>query len=1063
MVFRREPVAQSSSNDSSWGTATSSASYSEYSDDDSVMTNLTSVASDSSIEVTEFDYYESSVCSTITTSTSSESTGVTDILDTVNVKLRKATHLNRRSIPATVVSIMWENHQNPRTQLIGCQVLKQLALERANRHMIIKADGVSAIHFAMLLNTEHEAIQECACGALELLSKSCKPSLSWHQVVASLCDALETHKDHVGIQQRALQTLLRLAHVGPIELLGEASMREIAVSLKTHQNFRPIASIALELLLFLAPSDPLEAAEIIDDIVVAMKDTADKRIQAKGVEMIATLAMAEFGKTEIAVKATFEKLLDDGSTAVLSEVAGDWTNHLDDQVFTLINDRNKNPYVQKIVALVPKIPEQDNTGKSVCAAIAKAQAIRPVIKAMNDGLEHASIQMNGCIVLASLAINAGKSTEIRQAKGCATIVAAMTKHSKESGVQKNGCVALANIWAAGAVGKTNEESNQSLRDNLEACISAVVAALDNHPADVDIQVIGCRALHYYTICCQKHSTEPLPLCEVIVRASIGAMRRCKGAWEVQELGNKVLANCVAVVSTEEICVLIDFTSDLILDGSNMEGRYMMLLNLSAGSPSALVRAGLIPKLVRMMNGPNNDVKILELAAFVLHNVCLSSEVAPIAVKAGAIKALLHVMSRHQTCVRLQAACCDALWALANDLHYAAEISTSGGFEAVALAMKNKKSTRRLQSRCCMLLATLADGQHDEALLAARGPVLTAMQTNGDDQQVVEYGMRLLARLAAQGQDSSCGALRVVCAAMKALRDNDSIQVLGSSVLAALYSKRPAPAEVPRVLSSSIFALQDQSVGLAKLFSDLATVAAASGGRCFVGNTSIVDQLHEGMRRHIESASVQEGAVRAIQCLSRSCPGSLQLASPKIVQSIVSAMKRHPGNVSIQGLALKTFMNLLGGSTKEAAGLGFVGVASVVAETMTANKNHTELQRVGCVVLSKLSTRKHLNGMKDIAAAVESSLEENRGHSLIQKYGRRSLQNLQEQHPVQESAEQKILPRKDASALGLLRQLGEKLSATLLLDILTAFFILWVIGSYWNRLSEPLQGYVVFRF
>jgi hypothetical protein len=102
-------------------------------------------------------------------------------------------------------------------------------------------------------------------------------------------------------------------------------------------------------------------------------------------------------------------------------------------------------------------------------------------------------------------------------------------------------------------------------------------------------------------------------------------------------------------------------------------------------------------------------------------------------------------------------------------------------------------------------------------------------------------------------------------------------------------------------------------------------------------------------------------------------------------------------------------------------------------------------------------------MKTIIDSVESAMQGNQEHAVIQKYGRLSLENLQQHEALPLVVKPKYIPREEIVVVGWYERLALAFSASIFLDILSTLFVVWVLWGYWRHLVEPLSGFFVVRY
>lgn len=194
---------------------------------------------------------------------------------------------------------------------MGCQVLQQYVMASLpNRLLIWNAGGVCAIHFAMLHHQGNPSLQECACWTLELLCRRSKHRVALAPLgeclIGSTLLALSAYKVHLGIQQRGLGLLAKLAkNETYLKLVVDKGSIDLAITrtiLAKHVRYRPIVPVALDLLHSAACQSSANSASWqaitlgIEVILSAMnKNTlSDSGIQGRGIAVLATVAMVEF-------------------------------------------------------------------------------------------------------------------------------------------------------------------------------------------------------------------------------------------------------------------------------------------------------------------------------------------------------------------------------------------------------------------------------------------------------------------------------------------------------------------------------------------------------------------------------------------------------------------------------------------------------------------------------------------------------------------------------------------------------------------------------------------------
>ena len=987
---------------------------------------------------------------------------------------------------ATIVTILWEHASHVRTQIMGLEILRQLAMtSRRHRTWIVRAGGIPVLQLALLYHTTissttcaTKTIQECACATLELVCKRSKHRRALEDVaccegvvdsvVMTLSSTTTNAPTSVGVVQHGMGVLAKLARDKTYAaLMVDKGVILLAfAAMDTHSHFQPIALVVLNLLKSLANNhvllssssrssndwdhvyeeDDRDDDDEVDDenclsvnellsgletLVKMMKCNSNNvLVQAKSVEFLATLVMSEFQATQLALTATFEKqTVDQNDGDSLYGVDG-YSHDLDDRVFAAMNDRYKRPYSQHIASLVPKFGSIDNnkaklSNGTICKAVATTTGgVDAVIQSMTACQDDPDLQMNACIVLGSLAAVASAGHAICQAGGYRAVLAALKNHSSHAGVQKNGCVALANIWSCKFMSIKNGsyDSDSAGKDDLAKYfaegVEAILRAMNLHRSNIQVQTIGCRALHYFGLCQEletkdNDAVESSWQADQVISEVLSAMRYHKEDSGLQELGGKVTASAVlceegiaAIEEARGIETILKSVADCGSSAATKVGCCIALLHLSADEKGREVMAqfGANEILVLLIKHHLNDAKLVELAVLVIHNLSLSPTCCECLASIGAIQILIDAMKAHMGAASIQASCCDALWALnATDVSNQLDMVSAGCAGAILEVMAEYKDVTRVQACGIMALSGLAgfacdNGSLDHGkLVNVSGAVL---KNHSDNADLLCYSFRLLAELF-QGHPevATKEVIDSVCHCIMAHKCHANVNISGTHLLATLYiAQHPTLADLEinigkTVLWSALNCVggNNETVRL-KLLHDIATIGKHSGALGVSTVAAISNQVMLAQEFHLDNWHIQEISFSIYEELCHTAVGRQSLSSELFLSSLLAAIDSQRSSVPIQRAAFKVLLKLFQQESNTVQVSALSG-AQAIARTMIYHGDESRLQTTGCILLWQLSGLE-MEQPQEVIDALVSAAEANPLHKVIQKYSICAVEELE---------------------------------------------------------------------
>jgi len=352
-----------------------------------------------------------------------------------------------------------------------------------------------------------------------------------------------------------------------------------------------------------------------------------------------------------------------------------------------------------------------------------------------------------------LAANDENHVAIAEAGSITAVVAALQQHPTHAEVQQNGCRALCNL-------ALNAENTVAIAE--AGGIAAIVAALQQHPTNADLQVYCWHLL-------QRSGQELLEALFIEPEDFLSELDGLKDRKNVHCIVEGMRIHCNHSGVQEQGCGI--------------------LWNLTKASHQlAVTQAGGIAVLVEALKKHHENANVQAQGCGALQILALITENRVAIAQADGIVAVVAALQEHTLDAGVQVQGCTVLANLAYNAENKVSIAQAGGIKAIIDGMKQQNKHATVQETSCRALAYLVNNENNVAVAQAGGitVVVDAMKTHNMHANVQEWGCMALIKLARSAQNrvaiAQAGGIAVVVDGMKAHITHANVQGYGCGVL-----------------------------------------------------------------------------------------------------------------------------------------------------------------------------------------------------------------------------------------------------------------------------------------
>ena len=547
------------------------------------------------------------------------------------------------------------------------------------------------------------------------------------------------------------------------------------------------------------------------------------------------------------------------------------------------------------------------------------------------------------IVRCQLRLRGGNSDADRDLREILTM---MHTHEGKAALQAEACRTLA-IRASSA----DNQAKIVLAGGLER----IMAAMDRHAGDTDVQDSACRALGQLAFGNTQYQ---------IKMAAAGGLKRIITAMKRH---------------TEKPSVQ-----------HNACGALLMFATHNERNTREIVAAGGLECIMAAMDMEHAIVQHLAYTVF--------AALLPFATKymqAGIVH-IVAAMARHSGDATLQCLACDVLGQLATvDSDNQVRIAEARGLDSILTAMDTHKKEHRVQWNACIALQNLAvnNKENQVKIAAAGGPqrIITAMVTHKNEPLVQSSAFGALQCLAVTSKDSqqdtvAADVVKLIVAAMETNMGDARVQLDACRALGEL-SFDNTDNQIKIMLAGGlecIVAAMDRHVGDARLqataFKTLSYLAIVTGNHAKIAAAgSLGPRWIAAMGMHKKEPNVQRYACIALQNLATNNNHNQQaIMVAGGLKIIVAAMKTHQGDVSVQRRSCSILATLAFNNTNNQVQIVAAGGLECIISAMDIHKGDAVVQHSACRIFGQLAFKNTeyqikiaaAGGLKRIITAME---------------------------------------------------------------------------------------------
>eukprot|EP00727_Mastigamoeba_balamuthi_P013590 m51a1_g8854 hypothetical protein (861) ;mRNA; f:497336-500408 len=397
----------------------------------------------------------------------------------------------------------------------------------------------------------------------------------------------------------------------------------------------------------------------------------------------------------------------------------------------------------------------------------------------------------------------------------------------------------------------------------EGALDAVLAALDAHPASLDVARAACRALQ--TLAVSRVIDALLRVLDGHGADADVAEHACSALGSAASSAeSKALAASLGALPAV-VAVLTSHASSAPVASEALACLWGLVASRDLRGPAAA--AGAVPGVCAAMTSLHADADVQERACGVLWDVtCSDGAVGPAEAVAAAACAV-RAMREHSGRAWLHEAACHALQNLTFDPAVRVPAAAAGALDAVVATLRAHSRVARIADAACGALWNMTFAEDNEGPAAAAGAVeevVAAMAAHAGS-----------ARL----QEAACGALRNMASSSGDVQARAVAAGAAEAVAAAMQRH----ADAPRVLAEGCSALQKLA---------LAQDCKRRVGRC-------APCVVAAMRAHAADAAVQETACVALWDICERCaPNAADVARAGGIEAVVDALCAHAGDARV---------------------------------------------------------------------------------------------------------------------------------------------------------------------
>ena len=626
------------------------------------------------------------------------------------------------------------------------------------------------------------------------------------------------------------------------------------------------------------------------------------------------------------------------------------------------------PVVEKATAVLVGLIA--NSEAQVKAA-GEAGVVEALMKPLKVHITNADVQEQAGALLQTL--SSSRDNVVRMAAaGCVdALMTAMDEHLQNAAIQESGCATLNNLAMvdaadAGAEDFTlpaalpgalppdrfgeNAQPGKSGRQH-NGGIRVVVAALQAHADNVQVQLEGCAALR--SLCYNADNQVKAAVAggietlvatlrahvdnDTVMEAACGAAAKLTGVPV-----NKAKALECGVLEA----VIAAMARHPRVQGVQRDGcAAIASISVSADAQMRAAAAGGIDVVISALHGHLEEEAVQQTGCLALKHLTSTVENHLLAADKGAIRAVIAALTLHLSNAGVQEGGCGVLKNLTIAPDKKIEASQEGGVEAVLAALREHPNNVRVAEAACGALGLLVADQDNEKKVAVAGgieAVVAALRAHFSHAAVAEAGCGALGNLAVtpkhQTMVAACGGIDATVAAMRVHVEVADVQLQGCAALRnlaannvdnqKLVARRWGIEAVVTALLAHPQHVELQVVGCAALrnlssIKENEVAVAAAGG---------IEAVVQALRVHGNSAAVQEAGCEALASIVWTQleiqRWALQAGAREVCKAAIST--RFPNHEGVQRTARMALAKIAAARRLSLFGIPAAGTAAAAA-------------------------------------------------------------------------------------------------------------------------------------
>jgi hypothetical protein len=346
------------------------------------------------------------------------------------------------------------------------------------------------------------------------------------------------------------------------------------------------------------------------------------------------------------------------------------------------------------------------------AGTTAADAVRAIVSALSRAVQHAMLQLAGCQALKALALEPANRAAVGTT-AITVVLAALRAHPANAAVQGAACAALSvELAALGADGRAAA--------GAAGGVATVVAALTQHPADLNVAVHGCNALANLA---HGHAQNVAAALDAgAVTAALAAMRAFPAAVGVQSAGCMALSGVMtaagllgsahaesAAIADAVVAALDAHAGDRMvhLHGGNVL-IYLFRENRNADATWVQRGSAALTVVTALLRSHREDAHVLSIGCVAITRLIQSTQNNKRAAGVGgAICALVAALRTFPEAAELQQHGLRALGNMCVSVHdNRLTAAAAGGLEVTVSAMRTHATHADVQLAGCYTLSAL---------------------------------------------------------------------------------------------------------------------------------------------------------------------------------------------------------------------------------------------------------------------------------------------------------------------------------------------------------------------